>query len=154
MHSDTRNTKVIASLVAAMTVGAAMLMWLEAPSPALATAQPLTARVGPAVTSLTIEFAPAGAWAGSPEAYDCIVAPDAAPYYDVRQDRGGSAWMLVIGESGDQLSDQHALQVLKMLGLLHQQHQLAWRDIRFPVGTGHQQAEQLRELLIRKGMLQ
>ena len=156
MTADTRNTKIVAALVASMTVGAAALLWLEPPTPGWASATLLMAESGRAIEEVRIDFAASGTL-GDPSGYDCAVYPSGECDW---RPRGARIRLLVAGSGPQGLPSAQAEKLLAVFGSMTQRHGLnlerVWlhpaSDARLhpelPVA-----AHDLCDLLVRKGIV-
>lgn len=160
MAAGRRNATVVIALVVSMTIGVALLLWLEPGEHRFRGDTLLTAQRGTVPVS-AIEVT----CASSVEAYYlaeeggadslCVVYPDGS----LKWWRAGSRWWVVAAvPEGAELT---APQMQKLLGVLGRLDQLGGREtvpVRFvPVPGGAtvaEQAEALRALLVRKQLIQ
>ncbi len=113
VNSNTRNARVVACLILAMTAGARILLWLE-PAPAVADrVLPLAAVSGTPVEDILIEYAQPGDLPAPGLA--CLIWPDGRT--DGEQ-RGPSVWLVVVGSDGEQLPEVQKQKLLAALGTL------------------------------------
>ena len=156
MAGDKRNTQVIACVIAAMTLGAALLLWLEPPSVGWSTSTLLMAESVPSIEEVRIEFV-------EPltrehlETYDCLILPDGQCDW---QPRNSAIRLAVVGLPGQDLSEQQKLTLLAVFGSMTQRHGLdikcVWLDPasdarlypELPAG-----ARTLVDLLVRKSII-
>ena len=148
-----RNTKVLAALIAAMTFGAAFLLWLEPPAPGWSSSTLLMAESTSAVSEVRIECATDAAAVGQA---DCVVLPDGTCRW---QPRGEQITLLVLADEGG-LSDQQALTLLAVLGTLAERHGLDLKNVWLHPASDarlHPElplaAHDLCRLLVRKGII-
>ncbi|QOJ15698.1 MAG: hypothetical protein HRU75_14065 [Planctomycetia bacterium] len=157
MAANTRNSKVVALLVGAMTFGAALLLWLEPRGPRWSGGTPLVAQRGQIIDSVTIEYARDGDAVPLAD-FACTVFPDGSCRWDPRT---GHVRMLVVGSSGAELPAGQARSILAVLGSMSDNYALDVRPsaqrIRLDPGSDPtrradlpRQAQSLRELLARK----
>jgi hypothetical protein len=114
VNTNTRNARVVACLILAMTAGARVLLWLE-PTPTVSGQFRLTAEGGPPVEEVTIEYAQPGELP-FPEAA-CLIWPDGRREGD---QLGPRVRLVVVGSDGP-LPDEQKQSLLTALG------SLAWR---------------------------
>lgn len=156
MAGEKRNTHVIACVIAAMTLGAALLLWMEPESPGWSKTTLLMAESVPAVEEVRIEYL-------EPltrehlETFDCLVLPDGQCDWRPRQ---GAIRLGVVGINAQPLSEKQKYTLLAVVGSLSQRHGLdikrVWLDPssdarlhpELPDG-----ARGLAELLVRKGII-
>jgi hypothetical protein len=154
--SDTRNTTIVAFLFGAMTLGAAILLWFEPPTPGWSSSALLMAESGRGVEELRIDYAGSGSTV-EPGVYDCVVYPDGRCDW---RPRGAQVRLLVSGLGQQGLAPAQAEKLLAVFGSLTQRHGLdlerVWlhpaSDARLhpelPVA-----AHDLCDLLVRKGII-
>ncbi|TWT46142.1 hypothetical protein RAS1_25900 [Phycisphaerae bacterium RAS1] len=157
MTTDNRNSRVIIVLMAAMTFGAALLLWLEPQTDRYRGDALLLAESGGRVAEVTIEYIAPGDVGQSQ--YDCLI--------DAEGEAGSlgawseSARIAVLASGGDKLPVKQASTLMRLIGKLHQSHGLAMDQIRL-AGTSDirqtptlpPQAADLVNLLVRKGIVQ
>ncbi|MCG3126122.1 MAG: hypothetical protein CHACPFDD_00952 [Phycisphaerae bacterium] len=112
MNPNNRNTRIVVALVAAMTAGAALLLWLERPVARLPAAS-LIAAAGEPFDHMVISLAPAEHIEQLAEA-DCAILPDGRFTWNPR----GGQLRLALAAAPDGRLDQ--AQVLSLLGILGQ----------------------------------
>lgn len=160
MATSTRNSKVIALLVGAMTFGAALLLWLEPRGPRFGQNAPLVAQRGTTIDDVMIEFVPEGDAVALSE-YDCVVFPDGSCQWDPRS---RNVRLLVVGSSGKRLPDKQVKSLLGALANMSRVHELDVNPSagRVQLASGSDadittnlpaQARHLRELLVLKQII-
>lgn len=163
MSSDPRNTRVVAALIAAMTLGAFLLLGLErfAPrTPGFGGELLLTARSGQSLDGVLIDFGYEG-YVPSAAGYDCVILPTGAHAWTEREHRGELRILLLGYEAEDRLQDAQALKLLAVLGSLEQQFATDNLPVRLHpeidptrVSALPNQVYELHGLLVRKGLIQ
>lgn len=156
MDANTRNTKVIAALVASMSVGAAVLLALET-KPNLSPAPLLMAEDGQRVDGLRIEVLPADQ-AYLADGFDGCIELDGRCRW---RPSGPNLRIAVLGRAAQALSDPQASTLMNLLGSLVQYGQLDLKHVAFvppsdPVDkrTLAVLATDVRTLLRKKGVSQ
>lgn len=156
MVPDSRNTRIVACLIASMTLGAGVLLWLEPASRGWAKGPLLLAENGRAIESVVISYARADEPV-VPDDYGCLVFPD-----------GQCEWrpdstllrVLVVGSPDEQLGDAQARALLMLLGnVCHGRKDVA-SFVRLDPGSDARlvsdlprQGQALTRLLVRKGIV-
>jgi hypothetical protein len=155
--SDTRNSKVVALIIASLTVGAAILLWLEPPRRGWSRSTTLIAERGRPIESALIEFAPLDRPI-SPADYDCLVFPDGEHTW---RPSGAQVRILVVGSGAERLATVQKRKLLSVLGSLNQSLGLDLSRVSLLAGAGAStdldqpsEAGDLLELLARKGIIQ
>jgi len=154
--SDKRNTKVVAFLIGSMTVGAAVLLWLEPPTEGWSATTLLMAERVPAIEDVQVQYAEQGAGL-DPNAYDCVVWPSG----DCRwKPRGSRICLAVMGSDAEQLPQPQAEKLLAAFGSMTQRHGVDLRRVWLHPASDarlHPElppaAHDLCDLLIRKGIV-
>lgn len=113
MNTNNRNTRIVIALVAAMTAGAALLLWLERPVARLPAAS-LIAAAGEQFDELLISLAPAEHIEQLAEA-DCAILSDGRFTWNPR---GGRLRLAVAAKADARLDDAQVLSLLGILGQL------------------------------------
>lgn len=159
MAADKRNAFVIVALVAAMTLGGRLLLWLEPGKPRWqADASLVAARQTPveAVTIALVDRAGANARleAGGDESV-CVVYPDDVPRF---AEAGARVLVLVVADEPDSLPVPQKQYLLGALGSLLQRGRAV--PVRLEAGSDPAvvpdvpaAARELRDLLVRKELL-
>jgi hypothetical protein len=154
--SDVRNTKTVVFLIASMTIGAAVLLWLEPPTPGWSPATLLMAESARAVDEVQIEYAMADAAIGSVD-YDCVVLPSGDCVW---RPQGPRVRLAVIGSEASELSQAQAQTLLAVFGTLTQRHGLQLERVWLHPASDARlhpelpaQAHDLCDLLVRKGIV-
>jgi len=154
MNGDTRNTKVVVCLIVAMTVGAAMLLWLEPNVATPALTNPLAAVGGTPIEDVVIQYAPADQTPGPSAA--CVIPPDGTPEWHPAS--GPQLTLVVVGsEPASALREEQKKTLLSVLGgLAHGASGQAVRVRLHPESDTRvnrdlpRQAEDMLELLVEK----
>lgn len=159
MAGDSRNTKVVAALVAAMTVGATGLLaleggiWRPADRPVALTAL-ADSRQG--IREVLIFLASADV-ADQPALFDCLVYPDGRCTW---RPRSALVRMAVVASEGESVTDSQKEALLAVLGRLSQAHNLTSRQIRLDSGSDDRitpglpvSAGELRRLLTERDII-
>ena len=156
MVPDSRNTRIVACLIASMTLGAGVLLWLEPPARGWSQGPLLLAEDGHTFQGVVIDYSRPGEPV-VPDDYGCLVFPD-----------GQCEWhpnstllrVLVVGSPDAALADAQARALLMLLGnVSHGRQDVAsWvrlnpaSDARL-VSDLPPQARALTRLLTRKGIV-
>jgi hypothetical protein len=154
--NESRNLKVVAILIAAMTVGGGLLLSMEAPRPRWSSATLLAAERVEALSGLTIELLPADAPALAE--YDCVLLPSGECRW---QPSDPHVRLALVSAGTGQLPEEQLRKLLELLGSLSQAQALDLRlvqldarsDPRATDGLGPE-ADALLALLQRKGIVQ
>jgi len=156
MISDARNAKVLAALVLSMTLGAAVLLWLEGPPPRWAPQTLLLAETQLRITDATIEYVPPGEVVAL-DGYDGVITPGDGSRWEPQS---GHVRIAVVGSPGDRLDESQALNLLKILGTLNRRDGLEFARVRLDPNSDPRQrpdlpaqARELSDLLVRKGII-
>ena len=126
---DTRNTKVVAALIGAMTFGALVLLSLERlqPRPPMWSANTLLmAERGERVKDVLIESVPAGASRDLAQC-DCVVYPDGRCEW---RPRGPHIRLAVVGSASERLQQSQQKNLLEVLGSMSQSRGLDLAHVR------------------------
>ncbi len=156
MTSCDRNTKVVALLIASMTLGAVVLLWAEPPTPGWSSGTLLMAESAQPVREVRIEYtdsekiAETGPW-------DCIIRPDGQCVW---QPGGEKIRVLIDGDGEARLSEAQARTLLAVFGSLTQRHGLDLHRVWLHPASDarlHPElppaAHDLCRLLVRKGII-
>jgi hypothetical protein len=154
--SDVRNTKTVVFLIGSMTIGAAVLLWLEPPTPGWSPATLLMAESARAVDEVRIDYVtPDGPI--DPEECDCAVLPSGACVW---RPQGSRIRLAVIGSEASELSQAQAQTLLAVFGTLTQRHGLQLERVWLHPASDARlhpelpaQAHDLCDLLVRKGIV-
>ncbi len=156
MAADKRNTQIVACLIGSMTLGAAVLLWLEPPTPGWSSATLLLAESGCAVEEVQIRYAGPDA-AVDPAAYDCVVLPSGECAW---RPNGSRIRLAVIGSEGPRLPPAQAKALLAVFGSMTQRHELELDRVWLHPASDARlhpelpaQAHDLCDLLVRKGLV-
>ena len=156
MDANTRNTKVIAALIASMSVGAVVLLALET-KPNLSPAPLLMAEEGQRVDGLRIEVLPADQ-AYRADAFDGCIELDGRCRW---RPSGPNLRIAVLGRTAQALSEAQAGTLMKLLGSLVEYGQLDLNHVAFvpPSDPADKRtlavlATDVRTLLRKKGVSQ
>ncbi|MBU0640512.1 MAG: hypothetical protein KKB50_16740 [Planctomycetes bacterium] len=156
MAADTRNAKVVIALTVSMTVGAALLLWLEPTTRGWSPTTLLMAERGTRVHEVAIDYVPPTAPLPA-EMYDCIVYDDGD--WDWKP-RGSSIRLAVAGSTSQHLSEAQANTLLAVLGSMKQLRGLDLNRVRLlPESDARRrpelppEAHDLCELLARKRII-
>jgi len=159
VNGDTRNTKVVAVLIAAMTFGALVLLSLERLQPRPPVWSPdtlLMAERGERVKDVLIEYVPAGA-SHDLARFDCVVHPDGRSEW---RPRGPDIRLAVVGSASERLQQSQQRSLLAVLGSMSQSRGLDLAHIRLHADSDPRRCPELssgaRELstwLARKGFV-
>lgn len=161
MTRDSRNTRVTVCLVLSMTLGAAVLMWLQPsavgwPRDAL----PMMAERGGVVEAVTIEWITPEILAAD-YATDCVIRPgselaDWHPRSGLRELR-----ISLVQARDGRLDPAQAQTLLRVLGTMRYARELDLRSVSLHPDSDPtrrrgltRDAHELRDLLTRKGILQ
>ncbi|MFQ5805706.1 MAG: hypothetical protein ACE5I3_04565 [Phycisphaerae bacterium] len=154
--ADKRNTRIVASLVAAMTLGAAILLWLEPLTPGWSSATLLMAESARPIKDLRIEYTAPNA-AGDLAAYDCVVWPSGECAW---RPSGPRIRLAVVSSQGKRLPQAQAQTLLAVFGSMTQRHGLELERVWLhPTSDARlhpelpAQAHDLCDLLVRKGIV-
>lgn len=156
MARDSRNTKVLSSLIASIIIGAGLLLWMEPPARGWAEARLLVGQGGATVEEVLIEYAAFGESVRSGD-YDCLIYEDGTCEW---RPRGARLRLLVVGSALDTLPDAQVRSLLAVIGTIGQNnrggraqiHLHAEHDARRTANLPAQAAA-LTELLIRRGVI-
>jgi hypothetical protein len=154
--ADKRNTQIVACLIGSMTLGAAVLLWLEPPTPGWSSTTLLLAESVCAVDEVQIEYV--GPNAGSdPAAYDCVVRPSGECTW---RPTGSRVRLSVVGSEGLRLPEAQAKTLLAVFGSMTQRHGLDLDRVWLHPASDARlhpelpaQAHDLCDLLVRKGII-
>ncbi len=154
MTSCDRNTKVVALLIASMTLGAVVLLWAEPPVPGWSSGTLLMAESAQPVREVRIDYADAAPTAG---AWDCVIEPDGRCIW---QPRGEKIRLLIVADGEARMSEAQARTLLAVFGSLTQRHGLdLGRVWLHPASDARLHPElpapahDLCRLLVRKGII-
>ncbi len=126
MTADNRNVKVVGALIVAMTLGAAVLLFLE-PYPRGWSSEPmLIAQTRRVLSDLTVYHIPHAA-AFEPSAFDGVVYEDGRCEW---RPAGGPARLAVLEGADQRMSGEQKRALLSLLYELDRNHELAMRQIR------------------------
>jgi hypothetical protein len=146
----------VAALIASMTLGGGVLLWLEAPRPGWSRGSMLAAERGEPIADLTLELLAAEAAALAD--YDCVLLPDGECRW---APRGPHVRAAVVSSGGERLPDAQVRKLLELLGSLSQTSGLDLKQVRLDansdprvVGDLGPEADDLLGLLLRKGIVQ
>ena len=120
MSADKRNTLIVVFLIASMTLGAAILLWLEPPAAGWSPTTLLMAESVRDIDDVQIEYV-------GPDAsvdlgtYDCVVLPSGVCRW---QPHGPRIHLAVVGAGGQRLSQAQAETLLAVFGSMTQRHGL------------------------------
>lgn len=161
MKADNRNLVVVGALVGALTLGAALLLWLEPAKPRWQSDRLLRAERHVPITAVEVDYVPREAALAALEQPGpdsvCVVFPTESPAF---QFGGSRLRLLVVRSDSERLSVSQQENVLATLAALAGQAPNqnlpvalaesadAARDPSLP-----EQARELRELLLRKGLI-
>ncbi len=159
MAADKRNALVVVALVAAMTLGGQLLLWLEPGKPRWEADAALIASRETPIDEVTIALvdrtsADSALQSARPESI-CVVYPDAVPQY---AEAGSHLLVLVVQGDDEQLAVDQKKHLLGALGSVLQRGRGAAvrldaaSDPTLTQGVPNQ-ARDLRELLVRKEIL-
>ena len=154
MGPDKRNAKIVASLIASMTIGATALLWLEPPMPGWSSTTLLMAESARGVEEVQIDYISAPADRGF---FDCVIAPDGNCHW---APRSSTVRLAVVASDAQALPQPQAETLLAVFGTMAQRHGLdlarVWlhpaSDARLHPELSDQ-AHDLCELLLRKGIV-
>lgn len=155
MVADSRNTKVVACLIASMTLGAGLLLWLEPATRGWSPAALLLAEDGTQIESVLIEYCVPGQ-AVEPADFGCIVFPNGQVEW---HPRAAQLRLLFIGTDSDTLDPSQARKLLSILGNVAQGRPGVAEFIRLHPGSDPRlfdlpaQCHALAALLVRKGIV-
>lgn len=160
MNTDIRNSKVVASLIVAMTAGAGLLLWME-PTPASANPPAaLTALEGSIVENVTIQFAMPGEV--DRPAIDVVLKPDGT--VEAAQPAGTELRLVVVGaDSPKELNLPQEQQRTLLTTLMRVAETQRGREVRVHLDPTSDaklvpqlppQAHDLRRLLALKGLIE
>jgi hypothetical protein len=154
--AETRNAIVVALLIASLTVGAGLLLWMEPPARAWGDATLLMARNGQAVEQIEIVYVPQASDEAVDE-FDCLVYPDGQSHW---QARGSRIRVALLGSNDERLARRQAETLLAVLGNLDQRRPLrpgrVWlAEASDPRVTRDlpRAAQDLMQLLLTKGLI-
>lgn len=157
MHGETRNSKVVVCLILAMTIGAGILLWLEPdPGTAVLTAGMIATGDSP-LTDVIVSYAPPGEVVGA--GANCVILPDGRG--EIWRPADACLRVALIGsDTTEALPEVQQEALLSLLdGLRRLDGDDAVRIRLDPPSTAQEDAEwppparELRDLLLRKGML-
>lgn len=156
MPVDARHARVVAALIASMTFGAALLLWLEPERQRWPDDRLLMAERGGRVESVVIEVVPASPEL-NPAEFDCVILPDGACDW---RPRGPHVRLAVIDDGREALPREQAGTLMAALGAMSQTRGLNLVHVGLlPAADGGGSADSpglasdLRRLLVRKGIL-
>lgn len=156
MSPETRNKRVIAILVASMTLGSIALFWLEPPTPGWSSSPLLMAETVRGLEEVRVDFADRADGANSDE-YDCVILADGECEW---RPRGSRIRMLVIGSDADSMPDMQARTLLAVFGSMNQRYGLDLHSVWLhPLSDARlhpelsASAHDLCDLLVRKGII-
>ena len=154
--SDSRTLTVVAALIAAMTIGGGVLLWLEGPQAGPSNGPMLAAERGEPIADLTIAFVAGDAV--DLAAYDGVLLPGGECRWEPQ---GPHVRVAVVGSGGAGLENEQVRKLLGLLGNLHQSGALDLRAVRLDpnsdpriAGDLGAEAADLLALLQRKGIVQ
>lgn len=154
--SDTRNTRIVAFLIASMTLGAAFLLWLEPATPGWSSGALLMAESARAVEDVRIDYAE-DLDAIDPRAFDCVIYPDGRCDWNPRDAR---IRLLVLASEPQGMTPAQAEKLLAVFGSMTQRHGLDLRRVWLHPASDarlHPElpaaAHDLCDLLVRKGIV-
>ena len=156
VSSDIRNTKVVALLIASMTVGAVALLWLEPPTPGWSSATLLMAESAHRIDEVRVEFVGPEA-EPDPATYDCAILPSGDCTW---KPRGAQIRLLVLASDEPKLPRSQAEMLLAVFGSLTHRHGLNLDRVWLHPASDARlhpelpaQAHDLCDLLVRKGIV-
>lgn len=156
VNPDSRNTRVVAFLIASMTLGAGVLLWLEPPTRGWAKSSLLMAENGQPIEHVVIEYQPPGEPVVASD-YDCLVFPDGECEWRATSAR---LRLLVVGADADTLAPKQARALLMVLGNLSQGRRDVAAFVQLDPDSDARliadlspQAHALTDLLVRKGIV-
>ena len=155
MLDETRNTRVVAFLILAITAGAVTLRWLEPPARGWSPETLLMAERGGAIADLAIEYVGYDQ-PYDPAEYDGVLSNGACDWHQ----RGPHVRLAVIGSRSGRLDEDQTLALLSVLGSLNQARALDLSQVRLDPNSDASlnpqlpaEARELRDLLVRKGII-
>jgi hypothetical protein len=158
MTTDKRNTQVVACLIAAMTAGAALLLWLEPPVNGWSESTLLMAETVPAIAEVRVEFVQPLTHENL-QNYDCILLPDGQ--CDWRPQGGEKLRLAVVGIPDEEMSEEQSRTLLQVFGSMTQRHALSLKNVWLDPASDARLypdlaagAHSLTNLLVRKGLIQ
>jgi len=157
VSSDTRNVIVAISLIASLTLGAGVLLWLEPPVRGWSESALLMARNGVPVEQVEIVYVPDSV-AVSPQRYDCVIYADGHSEW---QASGSHIRLAVVGdEDSERLGRRQAQALLAVLGNLEQGWRLGAGRVRLAPESDPRvrpqappATQELMQLLLKKGII-
>ena len=154
--SDARNTRTVAFLIGSMTIGAAVLLWMEPPTPGWSSETLLMAESARAVDEVRIEYVMPDAAIDLADR-DCAVLPSGECDW---RPQGSRIRLAVIGSEASELSQAQAEMLLAVFGTLTQRHGLELERVWLHPASDARlhpelpaQAHDLCDLLVRKGIV-
>jgi hypothetical protein len=154
--ADKRNALIVACLIGSMTLGAAVLLGLEPPTPGWSSGTLLLAESGYAVEEVQIEYGGPDAPV-DPTAYDCAVLPSGECAW---RPSGPRIRLAVIGSEAPRLPQAQAKALLAAFGSMTQRHGLDLDSVWLHPASDARlhpelpaQAHDLCDLLVRKGIV-
>jgi hypothetical protein len=140
-----------------LTIGAAVLLWLEPRGVSGGTGAALLMMENqPPIEDVTIEFADADERIDGQQ-FDCILHPDGRTVW---QPMSASIRVLLIGSGGESLAEAQATELLRLLGVLNSERGLDLRHVRLSEESDWRhapglalEARGLADLLVRKGFI-
>jgi len=154
--SDKRNTRIVTCLIASMTFGAALLLWLEPTTPGWSATTLLMAESGRAIEDVQVEFIDSGNVLDAADC-DCVVMPDGTCQWRPAETR---IRLAVVAPAGDQLSKAQAETLLAVFGTMTQRHGLDLKHVWLHPSSDARlhpelpaSAYDLCDLLVRKGII-
>lgn len=156
-RNDKRNARIVGTLIGSLTVGAALLLWLEPRGVSGRTAAALLMMENQvAIEDVTIDFASANERFDETQ-FDCILHPDGRATW---QPAGESIHVLLIGSGGDRLPEAQAAELLRLLGVLSGERGLDLSRVRLSEESDWRhapglplEARDLADLLVRKDFI-
>jgi hypothetical protein len=156
-RSDTRNARIVGTLIGSLTVGAALLLWLEPRGVSGRTGASLLMMENQTpIEDVTIDFASADERFDETQ-FDCILQPDRPATW---HPTGTSIHVLLVGSGGDRLQESQAAELLRFLGLLSTERGLDLGRVRLSEESDWRhapglplEARDLADLLVRKGFI-
>jgi hypothetical protein len=156
VNPDSRNTTIVAFLIASMTLGAGALLWLEPPARGWDESSLLSAESGRPIEHVVVEYLAPGEPV-VPGDYDCLVFPDGECEWRAA---GGRLQLLVVGTDTEVVEAAQARALLMVLGNLSQGRRDVTAFVQLHPDSDARlvddlspQAHALTDLLVRKGIV-